>query len=184
MKTFRFVCALLLASLVGRSPILAAQVKTKVLVITGGHGFEKEPFFKIFEDNTNITFTAAAHSKTNASAYERDDLLDYDVLVLYDMPQEITEAQKKKLLSLFDRGIGLVVVHHALAAYQRWPEYAGLIGGHYDEPDPKKPGTVTETVGWKHDEEVPVVIVATNHPVTAGLKDFVIHDEIYWGFRV
>jgi type 1 glutamine amidotransferase len=31
---------------------------------------------------------------------------------------------------------------------------------------------------------VPVVIVAKDHPITAGLKDFTIHDEIYWGYRV
>ena len=34
-----------------------ATNKTKVLLITGGHGFEKEPFLKVFEENTNITFT-------------------------------------------------------------------------------------------------------------------------------
>jgi len=27
------------------------------------------------------------------------------------------------------------------------------------------------------------VIVAKDHPVTAGLKDFTIHDEIYWGYH-
>jgi len=30
-----------------------------------------------------------------------------------------------------------------------------------------KPGVVTEQVGWQHDMDVPVVIVAKNHPVTA-----------------
>jgi type 1 glutamine amidotransferase len=32
--------------------------------------------------------------------------------------------------------------------------------------------------------EIPVVVVAKDHPITAGLKDFTIHDEIYWGYRV
>ncbi len=158
--------------------------KLKVLVITGGHGFDKEPFFKMFEDNPEISFTTAAHSKTNATVYDRDDLLSYDVVVLYDMPKEITEAQKTKFLSLFDKGIGLVVLHHALVSYPNWPEYEKIIGGRYPEPDPKKPGTVTEAAGYQHEVEIPVVIVATNHPVTAGLKDFTIKDEIYWGFRI
>jgi type 1 glutamine amidotransferase len=26
--------------------------------------------------------------------------------------------------------------------------------------------------------------VAREHPITAGIKDFTIHDEIYWGYRV
>ena len=29
-----------------------------------------------------------------------------------------------------------------------------------------------------------MVIAAQDHPVTSGLSNFVIHDEIYWGFRV
>lgn len=162
----------------------AEPAKIKTLVVTGGHGFEKEPFFKMFADNPEIEFTTAAHSKTNASVYDRDDLLTYDVVVLYDMPQNITDAQKARFMSLFDKGTGLVVLHHALVSYQNWPEYEQIIGGRYQEPDPNKGGKVTEAVGWKHDEEVPVVVVATNHPVTAGINDFTVHDEIYWGFRV
>lgn len=158
--------------------------KIKVLVVTGGHGFEKEPFFKMFADNPEIEFTAAEHSKTNASVYERDDLFSYDVVVLYDMPQNITDTQKARFMGLFDRGIGLVVLHHALVSYQSWPEYEQIIGGRYQEPDPNKAGKVTEQAGYQHDVEIPVVVVATNSPVTRGVSDFMIHDEIYWGYRV
>lgn len=175
-----------LLALVATSLAMAAEGggKLKVLVVTGGHGFESEPFFKMFSDNPEIEFTAAEHSKTSASVYDRDDLLSYDAVVLYDMPQNIADAQKAKFLALFNKGIGLVVLHHALVSYQSWPEYERIIGGRYQEPVPSKPGTVTEAAGWQHDVDFPVVIAATNHPVTAGLKDFMIHDEIYWGFRV
>src|ERR1051326_1566609 len=91
----------------------SAADKLNVLVITGGHGFETAPFFKIFEDNPEIAFTKVEHAKTNATAYERKDLLDYDVVVLYDMPKEITDLQRENFLSLFKKGIGLVVLHHA-----------------------------------------------------------------------
>ena len=158
--------------------------KLKVLIVTGGHGFEKQPFFKMFGDDPAITFTAAEHSKTNASVYDRDDLLTYDVVVLYDMPKEITDAQKKNFLSLFENGTGVVVLHHALVSYPNWPDYERIIGGRYPEPDPSKPGTVTEQAGYQHDVDIPVVILATNHPIVAGLADFTINDEIYWGFRV
>lgn len=185
MRILLRLCLIAVVTLIAVSPAKAESGnKLKVLVVTGGHGFEGEPFFKMFEDNPGITFTKAEHSKTNASAYERDDLFSYDTVVLYDMPREITDAQKARFLSLFDKGIGLVVLHHALVSYQTWPEYEEIIGGRYQEPDPKKPGKVTEQIGWQHDVEVPVTIVATNHPVTAGLKDFTIHDELYWGFRV
>jgi hypothetical protein len=161
----------------------AEAAKLKVLVVTGGHGFEKEAFFKVFEENPEIAFTAAAHGRTNATAYEREDWLSYDVVVLYDMMKEITPAQKAKFLALFDKGIGLVVTHHAIASYQHWPDYERIIGGRYPEEDGKS-GVITAEHGYEHDVEVPVVIVAKDHPVTAGLKDFTIRDEIYWGYRV
>ena len=137
----------------------------------------------MFKDNPAIVFTHAEHAQTNATVYEREDLLSFNVLVLYDMLKEISEAQKAGFLSLFDRGVGLVVLHHALVSYQHWPDYERIIGGRYPEADGKS-GAVTDQVGYEHDVEVPVVIVAKEHPVTAGLKDFAIHDEIYWGFRV
>ena len=181
IKFFYLVAFLLTAATVG-----AAEVaKTKVLIITGGHGFEKEAFYSVYRENPDITFTTAEHAnaRTGASAYEREDLLSFDVVVLYDMPKEITDAQKARFLALFDKGTGLVVLHHALVSYQHWPEYERIIGGRYPEEDGKG-GKVTEQVGYKHGEDVPVVVVAKEHFITAGLKDFTIHDEIYWGFRV
>lgn len=185
MKKLLFAFVVLMGLTVFRpSNAAEAAARIKVLVVTGGHGFDRDPFFKMFSENSGIEFTAAEHSKTNASVYDRDDLLSYDVVVLYDMPQSITDAQKAKFLSLFQKGVGLVVLHHALVSYQNWPEYEHIIGGTYREPDPKKPGTVTKAAGWRHDVDFSVVIAATNHPVTAGVNDFEIHDEIYWGFRV
>jgi len=174
--------ALLLTGAAGSAA--GADAKRNVLIVTGGHGFKQEPFFRMFKDNAEITFTHAEHAKTSATAYERDDLFSYDAVVLYDMPQRITAAQQARFLSLFEKGVGLVVLHHALVSYQQWPDYERIIGGRYQEPDASKPGTVTEQTGWKHDEDIPVVIAAKNHPITAGLNDFTIHDEIYWGFRV
>jgi hypothetical protein len=181
-----FIASLVVSILTTLTPseLPAAEPnKLKVLLITGGHGFEEEAFFKVFKDNPAISFTHAAHGGADASAYDREDLLTYDVVVLYDMPKNISETQKKRFLSLFDKGIGLVAMHHALASYQRWPDYEQIIGGRYPEGDGKS-GVVSQEVGYEHDVDVPVTIVGKDHPITAGLKDFTIHDEIYWGFRV
>jgi type 1 glutamine amidotransferase len=185
MKTrILFLGSLFLTSLaVVASPAAEAAQKVKVLLVTGGHGFEREPFFQVFRDNPDIHFTHAAHSRTNASVYDRDDLLNYDAVVLYDMPKEITEAQKRKFLSLTEKGVGLVVLHHALVSYQHWPDYERIIGGRYPEDDGKS-GVVTDKVGYQHDVDVAVTIVARDHPITKGMTDFKIHDEIYWGYRV
>lgn len=157
--------------------------KLKVLVVTGGHGFEKKEFFEVFEANKGISFTHAEHSKGTSDVYDRKDLYSYDVVVLYDMVQNITEEQKAKFKGLFERGIGLVVMHHALVSYQpSWPEFERIIGGTYPEPADQR-GKVTEKLGYEHDVDMPVKIVAKEHPITAGLSDFELNDEIYWGFR-
>jgi hypothetical protein len=176
----RLILPLFAALLV--SAFAADAAKTKVLLITGGHGFDHEAFLKVFSDNPKISFTHAEHAKDTANAWERPDLYDYDVVVLYDMPKEITDAQKKRFEGLFERGIGLLVLHHALVSYQHWPEYERIIGGRYPEEDGKG-GVVTDKVGYKHDVEHTVKILAKDHPVTAGVSDFPIRDEIYWGFR-
>jgi type 1 glutamine amidotransferase len=156
--------------------------KLNVLIVTGGHGFEQEPFFKVFKDNAEITFTHATQGKTS-EAYERADLLGYDVVVLYDMVQKITESQKAAFHSLFDKGIGLVVMHHALCSYQDWPDYERIIGGKYFMKDERRGDATIPKSDFQHDVEMPIKIVAKDHPITAGLKDFTIFDEIYIGFR-
>jgi type 1 glutamine amidotransferase len=174
---------LLIAALAfGHCVLSAADVKIRVMLVTGGHGYATNQFLRVFEENRDITFTHVVQAKTGSTAYDREDLLSYDCVVLYDMVQNITDEQKARFLSLFDNGVGLVVTHHALVSYQAWPEFERIIGGTYPEPQDKK-GKVTPELGYEHDVEVPVVILAKDHPITAGLKDFQITDEIYWGFR-
>src|SRR5262245_51458599 len=154
----------MLSAAISAGPATAAEAgaKIKVLVVTGGHGFEREPFFRIFQEDPGIAFTAAEHAKDGkdgATAYEREDLLTFDVVVLYDLPREITGPQKAKLLSLFENGIGLVALHRSLVSYQHWPDYERIIGGRYPEEDGKS-GAVTKEVGYQHDVELPVAIAA------------------------
>ena len=121
MKTF-------LLSLLLATGALAAEAPLKVLVVTGGHAFEREPFFKIFSENPTLEVTAAEHGKDSATVWDRDDLASFDAVVLYDMPMAITDAQKVKFLALFERGTGLVVLHHALVSFPDWPDYERIIG--------------------------------------------------------
>jgi type 1 glutamine amidotransferase len=177
--------ALLLLSLLAGHPDAGAPAapKLKVLVITGGHGFQAPPFFKMFDDDPGIAYTAATQAKA-AEAYERPDLYDQDVVVLYDSPSEITDAQKARLRGLFERGIGLVVLHHAFLSYQKWPEYERLVGAKYLLDDEKVGDrVVTKESTYQPVADIPAKIVA-RHPVTAGLGDFALRDELYHGLRL
>ena len=63
-------------------------------------------------------------------------------------------------------GKGLVGIHAATCALQKWPEYGEMLGGYYG-------GHITQDVALKLDDPV--------HPVNAcfGSKGWRIHDEVY-----
>ena len=174
----RILCAFLVATI---NSCISAQPQTgakiKVLVITGGHAFKAEPFFKMFQDNPEITYVAAEQQKA-AEAYDREDLYSYNVVVLYDAPMNITEAQKARFVALFDKGIGVVIVHHAYLSYPMWSEYGRIAGGQYIYQDEQLKAGVTSS-HYKGDVDIPVTIAAKDHPVTAGLDDFLLKDELY-----
>ncbi len=123
--------------------------KLKVLVVTGGHAFQPESFFKLFSNNPAITYTSATEENA-AEAWDRDDVLDYDVVLLYDFQRELNDTQKGRFLSLFNKGVGLVVLHHALLSYPHWPEYERIAGGNIcsiTKPSTAKRGRLRRTKG-------------------------------------
>jgi type 1 glutamine amidotransferase len=158
----------------------AAQAadKTRVLVVTGGHGFEKPQFYKMFEDNPDITFKAVEHPNAHAQL-TADAAKDWDVMVLYDMHQPIADQAKADMVARLKEGKGLVVLHHAIANYQAWPEYEKIIGARYYLAKTNVNGVEKARSEYTHDVNFKVQIASQDHPVTRGLKDFDIRDETY-----
>ena len=155
----------------------------RVLVVTGGHDFEKEPFFKLFQDNSDISFQAVEHP----NAHERlkaGSARAYDVLVLYDMWQPITEEAKADFVQRLKEGKGLVVLHHGIASYQEWPEFRNIIGARYYLKKMVVDGVEKPRSAFKHDMHFKIHVADPNHPVTRGVTDFEMHDETYKWFDV
>jgi uncharacterized protein len=157
--------------------------KIRVLVVTGGHGFEKEPFFKLFKDNPDITYQAAEHPKAHA-LLSAEAAKQWDVLVLYDMHQEITPEAKADFVARLKEGKGLVVLHHAIANYQAWPEYTAIIGAHYYLAKTNINGVEKPRSAWKEGVHFRIQVAEPQHPVTQGVSDFDTHDETYKLFDV
>lgn len=155
----------------------AAPEKVKVLVVTGGHDYEKEPFDAMFKALDGIELEAAEQKETS-EAYDRD-LSKYDVLVLYDMVQKITDAQKKKLVDFVQSGKGLVVLHHALGSYQDWEDFKKIVGGKFYTAKRTEDGVEHPVSGWKHDEKMQVTVADKTNPIIKGMSDFEILDEVY-----
>jgi len=148
----------------------------KVVVVTGGHEFE-EPFFRaMFEEMSSVRFTEAKQ-KDHSEVFENIDNWDYDVIVLYNMTQKISKKRRSNLTKLMDRGIGMVAMHHTLAAYQEWPEFFRIIGGRYylKNDEGQKQST------YEHDLDLLIEVADANHPVNQGQVEFIIHDEAYKG---
>jgi type 1 glutamine amidotransferase len=164
-------------------PAKGSPDKLRVFVVTGGHDFEHDQFFKLFHDNPDIIFRAVEHP--NAHALLRpESAKNYDVLVVYDMHQEISEEAKGDILAWLNHGKGFVVLHHAIASYQQWPEYSKIIGAHYYLEKTTVDEVEKARSTYKHGMHFKIHVVDPNHPVTRGISDFEIHDEVYNLFDV
>ncbi|MGQ9732378.1 MAG: ThuA domain-containing protein [Candidatus Zipacnadales bacterium] len=154
-----------------------------VLIVTGGHDFERAAFFAMFDSFTGIEYQEAQHPGANAS-YIPEVANNYDVFVFYDMNQEISEEQKTAFITMLKRGKGVLFLHHALGSYQAWDEFEKIIGGRYHMTPYEQDGKQFPASTYRHDVEIPVTIADVKHPVTEGMSEFIIHDEVYGGFTV
>jgi len=152
----------------------------KVVVVTGGHDFEREPFFKLFQGYPDVRHVEAMQ-KDHSELFEDIGAWDYDVIVLYNMTQNISEKRKENFKALLARGVGLVALHHAEGAFNTWEDYRQIIGARYPLKPQEIDGVHFETGVYQHDVDMNIKIVDRNHPITKGLSDFTIHDETYKG---
>lgn len=153
--------------------------KIKVLIVTGGHGFDQKAFLGMFEGQDDLAPTHAPQ-KDHCEFLEDISNWPYDAIVQYHLAQNISEKRKANFFALMERGVGVVTLHHGLSAFQSWAEYRTIIGGRsYLRP--------TEEGGIKYPQTTDkpgvtytVHIEDPNHPITRDLKDFVIEkDEPY-----
>ncbi len=190
MKTTRaLVVAVIATALLGAwvgvaaDSTSSAREKIRVLVVTGGHGFEKEQFFKMFQDNPDITYRAVEHPNAH-KLLTAEAAKNWDVLVMYDFNQKIADDAKADFVARLKDGKGLVVLHHAIATYPDWPEYWDIIGARYYLAPTNVNGVAKARSAYKHGVDFKVHIADPRHPVTRGVKDFNIHDETYKWFDV
>ena len=154
--------------------------KLKILIVTGGHDFDRTSFFQMFDSFNNLTYTELIHPEARIQLGSVD-LESFDAVVFYDMPKSITDQEKKSYDRLLKAGKGLLFLHHSICAYQDWSEFETIVGGKYYE---KKKDDFFGASSYQHDVEVNVQILQSSHPVTKGLKNFVLHDEVYGNLEV
>jgi type 1 glutamine amidotransferase len=161
-----------------------------ILLLAKGHPYAREAFYDIFDTMPGVDWTlveqpAAAHLCTPELA------APYDALVLYDMPGIFFDGEivpeiispspqiKSNFMKMVEAGHGLVFLHHAIAGWQDWDDYARLMGGRFlYRPRRVMDHDYTDS-GYRHEVRHTVSVV-TDHPVTQGLpQQFDIEDEVY-----
>jgi len=160
----------------------AQQQKIKVLIVSGGHGFKHEPFYNVFDSIPTITYDTLVQPQAN-TLIASPEVKKYDVLVFYDMVDSISPAQQEAYISLLKKGTSMIFLHHSLVSYQNWPEFIKILGGQYHTHPVVVNGDTLNT-SYEHDVNIPVKVENRKHPVTRGISDFDIVDEVYGGVEI
>jgi hypothetical protein len=177
----RSVLTLLAASVLLVSAGAWAEGKIKVAVVTGGHEFAEKPFLAMFEGNEGVECTHVV-LKDDSELFEDISAWPYQAIVLYNMTQKISEKRQQNFVKLLDRGVGLVVLHHAIAAYSEWAEFRKIIGARYFLSDVTENGKTFPRSQYEHGVDFKIHAADTSHPITQGISDFTVNDETYKGY--
>ena len=171
--------------------LLRYDAPLDVLLVTKGHPFERDAFHAAFDAMPDIAVTAVEHPAAELF-FDPDAAAPFDVIVCYDMagiqfrpgqaPVFVDPPERvvKGFRALLDAGKGFVFLHHAIAAWPTWDEYARVVGARFLYEPAKLLGRECPDSGYRHGVTHRVSVADPAHPVTQGLGEgFEITDELY-----
>jgi type 1 glutamine amidotransferase len=164
----------------------------RVLAVTGGHRVDMDAFGEL------LGAVCAQRGWTFAQAVQPDAQRwfgprlreSFDVVLCHDIPGLTlrrgtpptpvgpTPEQAERMIELLDTGIGLVVLHHALAGWPGWAGWAEALGGRYHYAPARLRGRDWPDSGFRF-ASYTARVAAPEHPVCAGLSEFALTDELY-----
>lgn len=173
-------------------PIVHHHADLNILVSVRGHPFDRTAFDAIFQDMEGVSATMVDQPAA-ACLMNPEGMRGFDALLLYDMPGldfehttdrpgivSPTSEVKAGLRALLEQGTGVVALHHALAGWPDWDEYAQWLGGRFLYKPADLCGRRCLDSGYAHDIAYEALNVAPDHPVMAGIPPrFAITDELY-----
>lgn len=173
-------------------PVIHHHARLNVLVSVRGHPFDRTAFDAIFQDMEGVSATMVDQPAA-ARLMNPEGMRGFDALLLYDMPgldfAHPTDRPgivspppelKAGLRALLEQGTGVVALHHALAGWPDWPDYADWLGGRFLYTPAQVRGCACPDSGYAHDIAYDAINVAPDHPVMAGIPArFPMRDELY-----
>lgn len=171
--------------------IINYSAEKKLLTVARGHPYDRGAFAALFEgledhDICHVEQPLAQRFLNPKGARE------FNAIVCYDMPgvdfmssgegPGLVDPGKSVIsdfCAMLEQGVGMVFLHHALAAWPAWPEFAEIIGGRFHYRPAHLRGQAWPDSGYRHNVRHRVTRLQ-DHPVTAGLPDhFDMTDELY-----
>ena len=153
--------------------------KLEVVVVTGERNIDRENFFAMLNAFKEMNIMEITHPEIR-DLMGSDRMPLFDVIVFYDMPSKIqlTDEQKERIATFFKEGVPALFLHHSLVSYQNWNEFKEIIGAKYYEEKTVVNDQLVKS-GYQHDVAYTVKVVDPKHPITKGMSDFSIYDEVY-----
>jgi type 1 glutamine amidotransferase len=181
----RIIFSLLTSFAVSGAIAARASNPLKVLVITGKHNYNTNAFHALFNSFEGMECTVREMGGHPGSLFEQAAGFPYDAIVLYNFRQSLSEPARERFTSLLESGVGLTVMHHAIAGFPDWREYETIIGATYVLEEQIREGRHYQRSKWKHDVDMKIEVEDPQHPITSGVTEFIIHDETYsdWIFH-
>lgn len=153
--------------------------KKRAAVVVGYHTYDVCALQEMFEGFEDLhCYVQHLEQFTSSTEDIRDS---YDAVIFYTMEHRTPDEDrpwyegnvKEAMDHLGESGQGIVVLHHSLLAFENWPAWKQMTG-----LDP----------ALYHDYRLDVPqryhIVSDKHPVTKGMSDFEMTDEIYLCDRI
>jgi uncharacterized protein len=168
-----------------------ASPDLRVLVVTGGHPFEMEPFLDVFRGMPGISWEHV--QPPEARELFRGELAGrWDAIVCYDMQGiEFRKPEPPRfelpppdyasgIVEMLEAGQGIVFLHHAMSAWPAWPLWPRIVGGRWHYMPGELDGTQYPSSGYTREVQHHISVLDSAHPICAGLGEgFEIVDEVY-----
>lgn len=145
----------------------------RVAVVTGGHAFDVPEFYQMLRELPGIDAYPQHIEHFGSSSDEVRD--SYDVIVFFGMERGDAPVEgphyagnpRAALERIFEQGQGVVVLHHALLAWENWDYWDQVIG--YSE----------RNFSYAPGLKLKIEVADDQHPVTKGFAGFETVDEGY-----
>ncbi|WP_230591695.1 ThuA domain-containing protein [Rhodococcoides fascians] len=154
----------------------------RIAAFTGGHSFDRDAFADFLD---SLPGDVSWHEHPDADLGP-DDLARFDVSLHYDMPGTLPtpadppEAVRAAVAAAPISGHGYVVLHHAIASWANWDEWAEFVGGRYLYRPSVVRGVDCPDSGYRHAVPQTITVTDRSHPITLGIPDsFDLVDETY-----